>query len=121
MTRQHVQRLWAEYVKTGVEHQQRPAGRPEDPVPSGGEINAVLGAYHRKPEGVIRTAKRLQKEGRNISRSKACLVTKSNGLVVDSPAKSKKRKWIRYERLYSDAMRHADWHAMKDPRMRALN
>ncbi len=121
VTRRHVQRLWAEYIKTGVEHQQCPPGRPKDPVPSGEDVNAVLDAYHRKPEGVIRTAKRLQKEGRNISRSRVYLVMKSNGLVVGSLAKSKKRKWIRYERIYSNAMWHTDWHAMKDPRMRDLN
>ena len=41
---------------------------------------------------------------------------KSNGLVTASPAKSKWRKWVRYERLYSNAMWHTDWHAMKDAR-----
>ncbi len=46
---------------------------------------------------------------------------KSNGLVVDPPAKSKKRKWIRYERIYSNAMWHTDWHVMNDQRMRNLN
>ena len=30
-TQRHVQRLWAEYLKTGKIHVQRPAGRPADP------------------------------------------------------------------------------------------
>ena len=46
---------------------------------------------------------------------------KSNGLVVNSPAMSRKRKWIRFECLHSNAMWHTDWHAMKDPRMKGLN
>ncbi|MCE2508317.1 MAG: transposase family protein [Nitrosopumilaceae archaeon] len=46
---------------------------------------------------------------------------KSNGLVTASPAKSRQREWVRYERLYSNAMWHTGWHAMKDPRMRGLN
>ena len=46
---------------------------------------------------------------------------KSAGLITDSPAKSRQRKWARYERLYSNATRHTDWHAMKDPRMKGLN
>ena len=46
---------------------------------------------------------------------------KSHDLVTASPAKSKQRKWVRYERIYSNAMWHTDWHVMKDPRMRGLN
>ena len=46
---------------------------------------------------------------------------KENGLVVSSAAKSKKRKWVRYERRHSNSMWHTDWHVMKDPRMKGLN
>ena len=49
------------------------------------------------------------------------MVMKSNDLIVDSPAKSKRRKGIRYERLYANAMWHTDWHIMKDPRMMDLS
>ena len=41
VTQRHVQRLWAEYLKTGKTHVQRPAGRPAGPEPSE-EIQAVL-------------------------------------------------------------------------------
>ena len=40
---------------------------------------------------------------------------KKHGLVTPSPAKSKRRKWVRFERRFSNAMWHADWHIMKDP------
>ena len=46
---------------------------------------------------------------------------KSSGLVVPSPAKAKRRSWVRYERIYSNAMWHTNWHAMKDSRMRKLH
>ena len=46
---------------------------------------------------------------------------KEAGLVIPSPAKSKKRKYLRFERKYSNAMWHVDWHEMKDPRFRGLN
>ena len=39
---------------------------------------------------------------------------KSNNLAVNSPAKSRKHKWIRFERLHSNAMWHTDWHAMEE-------
>ena len=121
VAQRHVQRLWAEYRKAGTVHVQRLAGRPKRLAPSGEEICAVLGAHNSRPEGVQRTAKRLRKKGYDISYAKVYKIMKSNGLVIDSPAKSRRRKWIRYERLYSNAMRHTDWHAMKDPRMKDLN
>ena len=70
---------------------------------------------------MLRTAKRLQKEGHDISYSRVYQIMKSNGLVIDSPVKSRKHRWVRYERLYSNAMWHTDWHVMKDPRMKDLN
>ena len=121
VTQRHIQRLWAEYLRTGKVHEQRPAGRPAGPDPSEQEILAVLDVHGRKPEGVIRTAMRLRKEGHDISRYKAYKIMKSKGLVEDSPAKSRQRKWVRYERIYSNAMWHTDWHAMKDPRMKGMN
>ncbi len=121
VTQRHVQRLWAEFNRTGSIHVQQPAGRPADLPPPDEETNMVLDVHGRKPEGVLRTAKRLRKEGHDISYSRVYQIMKSNGLVIDSPAKSRKRKWVRYERLYSNAMWHTDWHVMKDPRMKDLN
>ena len=47
-------------------------------------------------------------------------ILKPHGQVTASPAKSKQRKWVRYERLYSNAMWHTDRHSMKDTRMKGL-
>lgn len=121
VTQRHIQRLWAEYCKTGTIHVQGQAGRPANPPPSEQEIQAVLDVHNRKPEGVVRTAKRLRKEGHNISRHRAYKIMKSKDMVADSTVKTKQRKWVRYERIYSNAMWHTDWHAMKDPRMKGLN
>ena len=121
VTQRHVQRLWAEYLKTETAHIQRLAGRSKSPAQSDEEVQMVPDAHHRRPEGVVRTAKALKKEGHDISRSRVYQIMKSHGPVVDSPAKSRKRKWVRYERLYSNAMWHTDWHMMKDPRMKDLN
>ena len=121
VTQRHIQRLWAEYLKTGVIHTQRPAGRPPDLMPSDETIQTVLNTHKNKPEGYVRTAQRLKREGQNISYYDVYRIMKSKGLVVDSPAKSKQRKWVRYERIYSNAMWHTDWHTMKDPRMKGLN
>ena len=81
----------------------------------------VLDTHRRWPDGVQLTVKRLRRAGCNIGYTKVYQILKSNGLVTASPAKSRQRKWVRYERLYSNAMWHTDWHTMKDPRMRGLN
>ena len=67
------------------------------------------------------TVRRLRRSGADIIYNKVYQILRSNGLVTASPAKSKQRKWVRYERLYSNAMWHTDWHTMKDPRMKGLN
>ena len=117
VTQRHVQRLWMEYRNGGRMHLQGQPGRPAKPL-SPDEVKAVLDAHALDPAGVLRTAKNL---GNHISHRRICRIMKSNGLIVSSPAKSRKRKWVRYERLYSNSMWHTDWHAMKDSRMKDLN
>ena len=48
-------------------------------------------------------------------------IMKGNGLVTPSAAKSRKRKWVRYERRHPSSMWHTDRRIMKDPRFRGLN
>ncbi len=65
-----------------------------------------------------RVAKALRHQ--NISGRTVYKVMKEHGLVEPCPTKSKKRKWVRYERLHSNSMWHTDWHVMKDYRMKDL-
>ena len=46
---------------------------------------------------------------------------KANDPVTKSPGRSKQRKWVRYEHVYSNAMWHTDWHAIKDQRTKEMN
>ena len=85
VAQRHIQRLWTEHLRPGKARVQRPAGQPVGPDPSEQEILAVLEVHGRKPEGVIRTAMGLRKEGRGISRYKICKIMKSKDLVEDSP------------------------------------
>lgn len=121
VTQRHVQRLWASYRKTGTIPMLGKAGRPKGPEPSEEKVQTVLDAYHCRPEGVLRTAKRLRRDGYDIIYAQVCAILKPKGLITASSAKSKQRKWARYERPYSNAMWHTDWHTMKDPRMNEQN
>ena len=68
--------------------------------------------HGREPVGVLQTAKKLRRN-HDISYALTYRIMKDNGLVTASPAKSKKRKWVRFERRYSNAM----WHSMQPFRM----
>ena len=69
--------------------------------------------------GVGRITKALA--DKNISGRTVYEVMKDHGLVEPCPAKTKKRKRVSFERQYSNAMWHTDWHVIKDFRMRDLN
>ena len=108
----HVHRLWARHLKTG--DTRLGMGRPRDHITES-QIRLVTEAHQRRPVGVARTARALRRN-HDISYNCVYRILKKNGAVAESPAKSKRRKWVRYERMYSNAMWHTDWHAMKDPR-----
>lgn len=88
--------------------------------PTESEVQAVLDMHSGEPVGVMRTTMRLQDAGISISYGRTYEIMEANGLVVPSEAKSRKRKWVRYERRYSNAMWHTDWHNMKDARFRGM-
>ena len=121
VTPRHIRRLRTEFRETGSAHVPRSPGRPALPPPSQEEVQLVLDAYKLEKVGVIRTAISLRGAGHDISYQRVYRIMKENGLVVPSEAKSRKRKWVRYERKHSNSMWHTDWHVMKDPRMRGLH
>lgn len=75
-----------------------------------------MDACKTEPAGVARTSKYVCSMGILISYSLVYKIMKEHKTVTPSAAKSRKRKWIRYERRYSNAMWHTDWHEMKDHR-----
>jgi len=119
VSQRHIQRLYAQFRSTGRYPVPNSTGRPSTP-PTKEETDIVLEAHKREPVGVIRVALGVQKK-HNISYRKVYRIMKENDMVTASAAKSRKRKWVRYERRYSNAMWHTDWHAMKEPRFKGLN
>ena len=119
VTPRHVRRLWAGFCRTGTPYvPRRPGRKPVQPTTD--EIRMVLEEHKREPVGVLRMARRLRKD-HVISYSSIYRIMKGSGLVTPSAAKSRKRKWVRYERRHSNSMWHTDWHIMKDPHFRGLN
>lgn len=119
VTQRRIQQLYAEFCKTGTVHVQRASGRRRV-KPTNEEVKLVLDKHQETHAGVVRTTCDLQPNC-NISYRRVYRIMRENGLVTHSPAKSRRRKWIRYERKFSNAMWHTDWHVMKDGRFRGLN
>ena len=81
----------------------------------------VLTVHDNKQTGVSRTTRILRADGFNISYQAVYEILGAAGRIERSAAKSKKHKWLRFERKHSNAMWHVDWYTMKDPRLRGLN
>lgn len=120
VTPRHARRVHAGFREAGGPPARRPVGRPKSAPPTQEETNAVLDSYAAEPVGALRTAYRLRGT-LDISYGKVYRIMKDQGLVQDSPAKSRKRKYVRFERRYANAMWHTDWHVMKDPRLKGAN
>ena len=120
VSQRRIQQLYAEFRNTGNIHVPQSPGRWKT-HPSEEQVEAVLAAHDAMRSGVTRTCKTLRNIGMDISYNTVYKVMKANGRVVTSEAKSRRRKWIRFERRYSNAMLHVDWHVMKDPRFRGYN
>ncbi len=95
-------------------------GRKRSASVPDGAVRAVLEEHKHSAAGVVHTARRLRRQ-HDIIYYEVYRITRGHGLVTPSPAKSQPRKYVRFERKYSNAMWHVDWHAMKDPRFAGLN
>ena len=115
----HVRRIWTKYRSTGSLPTISRGGRPATKTMSEDEVEMVLAECRRDCSGVRRVTKALA--DKNISDRTAYNIMKEHELVESCPAKAKKRKWVRFERQYSNVMWHTDWHVMKAFRMRDLN
>ena len=115
-SRRRIRQLWSEFRMTGRHHVQGRPGR-ELILPTPEEAQAVQNSYREDPAGAVRTARNVRANC-SISYWRAYRVMGEEGVMVHSEARSKRRKWVRYERVYSNAMWHVDWHEMKDPRFR---
>ena len=116
----YVRKIWARFRRSGTVLPQNGAGRPGmgmDP----GDVRAVLDAYSQMPSGAERLALRMRAAGRQISYYSVYGIMKAEGITGSSPGRSRQLKWLRYERMYSNAMWHTDWHEMRDPRLKKLN
>jgi putative transposase len=104
-----VQELWSEYRRTGaVPVLKRPGRRRVEP--SEEEMRVVARAYARYRRGALILERVIAViYGASIPHNRIHRVLKSMGLARDEPRKQERRKWVRFERRYSNSMWHTDW------------
>jgi len=59
--------------------------------------------------GPVALEKIIDSKGTHIGHNRIHLILKQEGLSREEPRKQRHRKWIRYQRRYSNSLWHADW------------
>ena len=112
-----VRQLWAEYIKTGEVPQLKKAGRPKRII-SEWEEGKVVETFASRPSNAVALEKLLKQQGINISHHLIHYILKKHGLSASELNKSKRRKWVKYERRHSNSLWHTDYYMVEDPRWR---
>lgn len=91
--------------KTGLQEVQRhrktdaaTSGRKPKPITQE-ESDAVMALRKEHPAGVVNLERIFDKQGRHMPHNPIHRILIRQGLAKTEPKKSKRRKWVRYERL----------------------
>lgn len=105
-----VQMLWAKYKKTGaIPVLARPGRRPVTTTPQEKELICRAWRENDAPCAMILEHILDSKYARHIPHNRIHAVLKEMNLASDEPKKRRRKKWIRYERTYSNSLWHTDW------------
>lgn len=107
ITKQHALRVYKRFRACKRPVLLKP-GRIPKPV-SKEEVKLVIGLYRKQPMGAVNMEKILSMNGHTIPHNRLHRILKEQHLAVTQPSKSKRRKWIRYERRHSNSLWHIDW------------
>jgi putative transposase len=111
VTPRWVRYLYDKYLKTGKLPVPKKPGKPPKPLLKK-EINLVKKMYKTNPCGAVNMEKLLP-SNKKISHNRIHKIMKQEDLAVTHTKKSRKRKWIRYERKKSNSLWHTDWSKFK--------
>ncbi len=115
-----VQKLWFRYRTTGSIPELKKPGRPRAAITDEERkiVKNVFALYRVGAcllEGIVMLTHAI-----HIPHNRIHKIMKQEGIAMDEPHKRNRRKWIRYERTYSNSLWHADWKQLKDGRWRWL-
>ena len=109
ITPRWVREIYNVHQETGRFLFPKKPGRRPRPV-SDEERNLILDIRREYPiSGAVALEKILDSQGVHVSHNRIHRILKEEGLALDEPRKQRRRKWIRYERRFSNSLWHADW------------
>jgi len=108
-----VREIFNTYKRTGEYLYPRKPGRKSTPI-SPEDKQLILETRKKHPlAGAVALEKIMDAQGVHIPHNRIHRFLKEEGLAKDEPRKQRRRKWIRYERRYSNSLWHADWFEKK--------
>jgi putative transposase len=107
ITPRHARRLFSRF-KDNKQPRLGKSGRPTEPL-AAEEILLVKKFYQKQPMGATNMEHILSVNGQHIPHNRLHRILKQEKLACTQPNKSRRRKWIRYERKRSNSLWHIDW------------
>jgi len=108
ITPQWTRELHRQYHTTSQYPYPKKSGRKPRPITEE-EKKIVLEIRQQHPLNALTLEKVLAEQNIHIGHNRIHRILKEEGLVKDEPHKQRRRKWVRYERRYSNSLWHADW------------
>jgi putative transposase len=108
ITPQWTRELHRQYHTTSQYPYPKKSGRKPRPITKE-EKKTVLEIRQQHPLNAVTLEKILAEQGIHISHNRIHQILKQEGIAKDEPHKQRRRKWVRYERRFSNSLWHADW------------
>ncbi len=116
VSKRRVEQVYAYHRVHGTVPSLAKPGRKSVPI-SEEESRTILDAYARYRVGATYLEGRIRGDhGIHINHNRIQRVLRMNGLSSEPPRRWIRRKWVRYEREFSNSLWHVDWYEMKDVR-----
>ncbi len=110
-----VQKLYSRYRKTGTVPILGKPGRPKRTITEE-MVQTVQSTFEKFRCSAVLLEKIIDTAGARMPHNTIHKIMRDEGLAEAQPKKMRRRKWIRYERTYSNSMWHTDWKQLDDGR-----
>jgi len=109
ISERRVQEIFSEYRRTGeIPRLMKPGRRMVQDTEE--ERDEVKGFYAKYRGNALSLERGMERElGTHIPHNRVHRMLKGMGLAGDEPKKRARRKWVHYEREFSNSLWHGDW------------
>ena len=107
ITPRHVRRVYEKYMGMNKPRLLL-CGRKPEPI-SNEQIELVVSVRKEHPVGAVNMEKILESKGIRMPHNRIHRILMKQGLAKKEPKKSRRRKWVRYERRHTNSLWHTDW------------